>query len=100
MKEFNINEFVKVKLTHYGLMILRGYYDELYGKTHDERFLDYSIKQDESGYISFQMHELMRIFGQYLYVGNVNTPFEGNRILIDDQYLIEPKEEAKKPRTL
>ena len=64
--EFNVNEHVQVKLTDDGIKILRGYYNYNMDKS-------YSIG---NGWYRFQLHELAHIYGEHLYNGNMNIPFE------------------------
>ncbi|WP_321388692.1 hypothetical protein [uncultured Enterococcus sp.] len=74
-QKFNINQFVKVKLTETGI------------KIYQEKFLKYGGKApeliiDDNGFSKFQMHDLMNTFGEYLFMGNIDMPFETN-ILIE-----------------
>jgi len=61
----NINNYVKVKLTNYGLNILKSKHKEFE-----------QLKTDKEGYTEFQLWELMNIFGAYMYLSSVNLPFE------------------------
>lgn len=86
MKEFNINNSVKVKLTDYGKEIYYHQYDYLnqsYGK---EIIEPRYPKVDENGYATFQLWNLMELYGKYISMtGTVeqNTlPFE-TTIFID-----------------
>lgn len=63
--EFNINDYVKVKLTGHGVDCLKKNYDDLvsqgmyaYGYT--------APKVDENGYSKFQMWSLMQDLGPYI----------------------------------
>lgn len=64
----NLNDKVVVRLTDYGVSILKDY------------ALEYV--HSCSNVYSFQLWELCNIFGKYLYLGNNETPFEDNSIFI------------------
>ena len=72
----NLNRYVKVKLTDYGLGIHK------YTKLYDPQTYRPPII-DEQGYTKFQLWDLMNIFGDVMYLGNPNVPFEGNEIIYD-----------------
>jgi len=90
MKRFNVNDKVRVKLTVYGIKILKMRHDKL---TSDNTNLKNTLGEfklpevDSEGYTSFQLWELMNIFGPYMYLGSVESPFD-TTIEIDDKYLI------------
>lgn len=70
MKRFNINNWVKVKLTEEGLDLLEQSHYDLYesiGKPPREW-----VKPvvDENGYSKFQMWDLMNKFGKYTTLGS------------------------------
>lgn len=68
--KFNINEKVKVKLTEMGKRILQEQ-----GRT---------CTVDEDGCTSFQMWQLITIFGEDFCMGVLpNIPFDPNIILLD-----------------
>ena len=67
--KFNINDNVKVKLTDKGKEVLGKYWG---GKMPDW----YANYHEGNGYYKFQLHELARIFGEELFNGNMNLPFE------------------------
>lgn len=67
--KFNINDYVKVRLTERGREMLKEYWG---GKVPDW-FEDYS---EGNEYYRFQLHEFANIFGKELYNGNSNLPFE------------------------
>lgn len=76
MNEFakhNVNNQVKVKLTKKGQEIL----DARYSKWD----LINQITADDKGYTSFQMHDLMATFGEYMILG-YEVPFDA-QILIE-----------------
>ena len=81
---FNINSYVKVKLTESGINILRMQYEELaIGAISGIDFeASLASKIDKDGYYKRQMHSLMLDFGQYMLVGSA-IPFETDIILTD-----------------
>lgn len=77
-KEFNINEYVYVKLTDYGKEILRERrerFNEVLISKGIEPFTTDFIKVDEDGFTQFQLWELMNIFGNFMNVSS-KLPFE------------------------
>lgn len=68
--KFNINDYVKVRLTRHGKSLLG-----------DRKY----PKPDEEGYYEFQMHDLMVTFWK---TGSL-APFIDNEIVFDDKYLEE-----------
>jgi hypothetical protein len=70
--KFNINEKVKVKLTPKGNGILR-----------DKGENPNDLMKDENGFVEFQLWELMNLFGQQMYNGCTNIPFETTIIIPD-----------------
>ena len=61
--KFNVNNYVRVKLTEVGKNILEA--EEI-------KYLP-----DEEGFVRFQMWELMQIFGNHMWNG-CDIPFETN----------------------
>ena len=81
----NINDIVRVKLTDFGKSIYYHQYDRLnesYGKQIIQPFYP---KVDKDGYTSFQLWNLMKLYGQFLSMGRTiekNTlPFETNILI-------------------
>jgi hypothetical protein len=72
-KLFNINDYVKVRLTDKGMKVLADHY----GGEIPEWFVNYM----EDGWTKFQLWDLASIFGENLYNG-CTLPFETN-ILIE-----------------
>lgn len=69
--KFNINDNVKVRLTEQGFIVHKKYYTQyLVGSS----FTYSPPKVDEEGFSTFQMWELMQIFGPYIYMGD-KLPF-------------------------
>ena len=81
--KFNINNFVKVKLTIKGRRILKERHDKL-NHVCNKKPEKLSIKTDKNGYTEFQLHELMNIFGPHMTLG-FKPPFLTNIILCDDK---------------
>lgn len=75
-KPFNINHNVKVKLTRVGVQRYKDWMNR-YVPVKDS-----SPKIDENGYTEFQMWTFMQIYGDTMYMGNVN-PCIGTEILIE-----------------
>lgn len=78
MLPFNINSWVKVKLTKYGESIITEQVNELNEarrKRGIEGNIERVIKRDENGYSKFQMYDLMSTFGSYMGITQ-ELPFE------------------------
>lgn len=92
MKIFNINDYVKVKLTDEGLKILEEQHNELLKKMTPDAAADLGSfvapEVDEEGYSQIQLYELMYHFGKYMRMSNSKIPFEMD-IQIADEDLIE-----------
>mgnify|MGYP003291933549 CR=1 FL=1 len=97
-KIFNINNYVKVKLTKEGVKILKSQYNEMLKQmTPQARKSMVSFKKpkaDKDGYSEFQLWELMKHFGKYMYNGNINPPFEST-IKISEEYLVNSIDDIK-----
>lgn len=74
--EFNINDYVYVRLTDFGRACLQRNHDELVALAggHDP-FLFKLPKEDNDGWSKWQMWHLMGELGQYTGMGSRN-PFE------------------------
>ena len=87
MIKFNINNYIKFKLTEYGEQKLQLYINNIdYIPIELERFRGYlreKNKSDENGYHTMQMWYAMSIFGTSFHNGAMNI-FDGNLIYIDD----------------
>lgn len=84
MKNFNINNYVRIKLTPLGMKILKEKHKEL--RKYDKgvgKFVP--SEQDEDGYCSMQLWQVMAIFGAYMNAYD-DAPFNMD-IRIDDKYL-------------
>ena len=77
-RDFNINDYVKVKLTEKGKYIYYHQFDDMNVdilKRGGKPLNPIELKYDDEGYTEFQMWHLMEIFGKYLFNG-CNIPFE------------------------
>ena len=85
--KFNINDFIKVKLTEHGKSILDKYVSEQLEKVsylHLPR--DYTpYPTDCTGYIKFTLWEFMNIFGSYFWNGSIPV-IEHNEIIFIKEY--------------
>lgn len=83
--KFNINHYVKVKLTDRGRDILQEQYYEMMNRMFPDTKLDYKpIKEDKNGWSKWQLWYLMSTFGEQIGMG-LDTPFETNiRILVEE----------------
>lgn len=92
MKEFNINDCVKIKLTETGIAILKNRHDSILKAYADNPEVLKTLGEfknpevDENGYTEMQMWEVMNLFGNYMYNGNPDMPFE-TTIAISEEYL-------------
>ncbi|MCG8750532.1 hypothetical protein [Tenacibaculum finnmarkense] len=81
---FNINHQVKVKLTEYGYSVLVDYYNKYsVEKLNTESIIKIRKKADSEGYTSFQMHQLLNIFGSKLEMRN-KICFDTNIIIVPE----------------
>ena len=69
--KFNTNQYVKVKLTQHGHLVMSNFYTDI---------PSYMPSVDEGGYIKVQMLHLMRIFGEHMSRG-AEPVFDMNMIL-------------------
>ena len=97
-KFFNINNYVKVKLTEEGLKILKSQYNEMLNRMAPQARKSMGPfkkpKTDKKGYSEFQLWELMQHFGSYMFNGNMNPPFEST-IKISEEYLVDSKKDIR-----
>ena len=89
MKKFNINNEVLIKLTDVGynmyLDILKCYHNMAPTVFEWPTIEGIKSKENKNGYLKFQVWEVMKIFGEKLFLGS-NSPFEMD-ILIDESDL-------------
>ena len=84
MKEinFNINHSVKVKLTDVGKGILRKRYNETEVLCRFKKGHLQLPKEDEQGYSTWQLWDLMEKLGKYISILSGQQPFETDIIII------------------
>ena len=88
--EFNINNYVQVKLSQKGLKCYNDYKNQYGIKENVAASLDWLNryhKGNKKGWYRFQLWDLMMIFGPSIYMGGPN--------MFDTNILIEINEETK-----
>ena len=80
--KFNINDYVRVKLTPYGISCLYKRYlkDREYWNKNNK----FCVVTDDDGYYETQLWCLMQEFGEYMTMGIGQTPFETEIILVNN----------------
>ena len=75
----NLNYYIRIKLTEKGKEIYQKYYADFNCKAP-------SLKIDDEGYVKFQIHDFMNIFGERLFMGAM-LPCETNcKIQVKDEW--------------
>ena len=82
MKTLNINHNVRIKLTKFGFEKLKKNHEDLRKKFPTVRKFT-PPKVDEDGFCEMELWEVMNTFGEDLFNGSINLPFEPN-IQIDE----------------
>jgi hypothetical protein len=85
----NANMRVKVKLTDFGISILKSQHDELNEHIKErggKGFGEFKLKLDEEGYYCTQLWMLMSIFGQKMSMG-IKNPFDLNIIITNGEQI-------------
>lgn len=75
--DFNVNNYVKVKLTEKGKYIYYHQFDDMNEeilKMDGKPLNPIELKYDDEGYVELQMWRFMEIFGKHLYNG-CDIPF-------------------------
>ncbi len=85
MKKFNINDFVKVKLTDYGKHVYEHHLDDLNLRM-GCHLTPYPLQYDENGYCDFQLWHFMNIFGDHIFNG-APVVIEDNNIYMGEKDL-------------
>lgn len=75
--EFNMNQYVRVRLTEYGRSLHRQDYDEFVRRFGKPPFKYKPPVEDADGWSEWQLWQLMNIFGQHVQMG-FRVPFETN----------------------
>ncbi|WP_346938225.1 hypothetical protein [uncultured Clostridium sp.] len=89
--KFNLNNYVKVKLTEEGVKILKTEHDNLNKsiiKRGGKGFGDFKLDLDSDGYYKTQMWRLIQDFNKSMFMGNNNLPFNMNVICCDGEEVI------------
>lgn len=73
--KFNINKYVKVRVTPYGRSLLEKQHAELMEMIPECGRHPFRLDIDQDGYSKFQLWDLMSRLGQYCQMG-VEQPFE------------------------
>lgn len=82
MKTLNLSSLVRIKLTPYGIEKLKRVHAEL--RSHFPDVGDFTPSEtDKDGYCEMLLWDVMNTFGEDVYHGSVNMPFEAD-IQIDD----------------
>ena len=82
----NMNDFVSVKLTEDGKIILESYRWSMKHILESKGLKGFDLpvpKPDENGCFRFQLWNLMYIFGPYIGMG-MPIPFENNAVVIEE----------------
>lgn len=80
--KFNFNDSVKVRLTNFGIEILKQQHNELNSRIKNrggKGLGEFSVNVDEEGYTTFQLWSLISKFGHVMQLGR-EVPFNGNMI--------------------
>jgi len=72
--EFNMNDYVKVKLTEIGKKELERQHHKVYEECVYKQPYE-PMLPDKDGWYKFQFHDLMHKFGRLMFMGS-NLPFE------------------------
>jgi len=79
--DFNVNGYIKIKLTEFGIEILKKQHEELQAII--PSIGDFKLKLDEEGYYESQMWSIMQDFSGYISMTS-ELPFSTNiKIILD-----------------
>lgn len=67
MRPFNINDYIKVKLTVHGYKMHNAHYKKYLGENYNKKI--YAPVIDEEGFTKYQLWEFISIFGEHMYNG-------------------------------
>jgi hypothetical protein len=74
--KFNVNYWVRVKITPHGEKCLRKNYDDLAKNYGGKLAFPFRLPaKDADGWTKFQMHDLIGSFGNHVYIG-CEMPFD------------------------
>ena len=92
MKTLNINSQVRIKLTPCGIEKLKKKHEEL--RSFCPSIGDFKPPEtDKDGYCEMQLWDVMNTFGEDMYNGNMNLPFETNIQIDDAKFEAEDEED-------
>lgn len=82
--KMDLNSLVKVKLTDYGVTVLKARYEKykLWCYKNGVKFDEFDLELDEDGYYTKTMWRLMEVFGEHLHPKE-KTVFESELIVLD-----------------
>ena len=75
LKETNLNDYIKVKLYKKGVQYLVNRHNEMYKDFDSIESIDesnYIDRMDEEGYMKFQIHDFINLFGEVMTIGIEN----------------------------
>ena len=90
-KTFNINEFIKVKLTQKGKLVYLEHQIEIQKKFNRDKIkidVPLNIEVDNEGFSSFQLWRFMEIFSSYMYC-SAEPVIEGPILYLPEELLRE-----------
>lgn len=91
----SVNEMVKVKLTDFGVDVLRQRHNELVEFIRERTGNDIgplTLKLDDEGYYKTQLWHLMWEFGEYIKPGH-KAPFELDIIMTNGEEIVKREKE-------
>lgn len=80
--KFNINDYVRVKLTPHGRFLLEKKHHEFYEKYRIANREYTPYKEDDNGWSTWQLWNLMNYLGEYITMG-AELPFETNIEIVE-----------------
>lgn len=89
--KFNVNDYVKVRLTDLGISILKERHDNLNNMilvNGGKGLGEFELKRDEEGYTKFPLWDLMNTFGHVMVMG-FEVPFDTNIIVTKGEPISE-----------
>jgi hypothetical protein len=83
--KFNVNEYVRVRLTETGKNILRKKFDSAHERM-PQAFKEFALpEEDEHGFSEWQMWHLFANFGEHIYLG-CKPPFEAEIEIVEKAF--------------
>lgn len=86
--KFNLNQYVKIKLTDYGRHVMKVEHDAIrvyFPKSEQWERVGHFIypEEDSEGWSKWQLHCVFETFGKYVGMGK-QVPFETTIIILED----------------